>query len=63
MLEIYSKIDLLYFLCKAVIILSDTKLIPLEEYSPIVQGLIHSGIKKEKRVFYGVSGNGVKSYV
>ena len=46
-----------------ILILSDTKLIPLEEYSPIVQGLIQSGTKKEKRVFYGVRGNGVKSYV
>ena len=46
-----------------ILILEGDKLVPLEEYSPIVQGLIHSGIKKEKRVFYGVSGNGIKSYV
>ena len=46
-----------------ILILADDKLIPLEDYSPIVKGLLHSGTKKEQRVFYGVKGNGVKSYV
>ena len=46
-----------------ILILSDGKLIPLEEFSPIVKGLLHSGMKKESRVFYGLMGNGVKRYV
>lgn len=46
-----------------ILILSDNKLVPLEEFSPIVKGLLHSGTKKEKRIFYGVKGNGVKEYV
>ena len=46
-----------------ILILSDNKLIPLEEYSPIVKGLLHSGTKKETRIFYGLKNNGVKSYV
>jgi HD superfamily phosphohydrolase len=46
-----------------ILIFEDDKLIPLEEYSPIVKGLLHSGTKKERRIFYGVKGNGVKSYV
>jgi hypothetical protein len=46
-----------------ILILDDGKLTPLEEYSPIVKGLLHSGTKKEKRIFYGIKGNGVKSYV
>ena len=46
-----------------ILILSEDKLIPLEEYSPIVKGLLHSGTKKETRIFYGESGNGVKKYV
>ena len=46
-----------------VLILSDSKLIPLEEYSPIVKGLLHSGTKKETRIFYGIVGNGEKKYV
>ena len=43
-----------------ILILSDGKLIPLEEFSPIVKGLIQSGKKKEKRIFYGKIGNGEK---
>ena len=46
-----------------ILILSENNLIPLEEFSPIVKGLLHSGIKREKRVFYGIIGNGVKKYV
>lgn len=46
-----------------ILILSDGKLIPLEEYSPIVKGLLHSGTKKETRIFYGLMGSGVKKYV
>ena len=46
-----------------ILILSEGNLIPLEEFSPIVKGLLHSGTKKEKRVFYGVIGSGVKKYV
>ena len=46
-----------------IMILSDNKLIPLEEYSPIVKGLLHSGAKKETRIFYGVLGSGVKKNV
>lgn len=46
-----------------ILILSDGKLIPLEEFSPIVKGLLHSGTKKETRIFYGVMGNGEKKYV
>ena len=46
-----------------ILIYSNNKLIPLEEYSPIVKGLIQSGLKKETRVFYGMVGKGVKRYV
>jgi HD superfamily phosphohydrolase len=46
-----------------VLILSEGKLIPLEEYSPIVKGLLHSGTKKETRIFFGQKENGVKRYV
>ena len=46
-----------------VLILSEGKLIPLEEYSPIVKGLLHSGTKKETRIFFGKKENGVKRYV
>ena len=46
-----------------ILIYSDGRLIPLEEYSPIVKGLLHSGTKKEIRIFYGLAGSGVKNYV
>jgi HD superfamily phosphohydrolase len=46
-----------------ILILSEDKLIPLEEYSPIVKGLLHSGTKKETRIFFGEAGKGVKRYV
>lgn len=46
-----------------VMILSEGKLVPLEEYSPIIKGLLHSGTKKETRIFYGSFGNGEKKYV
>ena len=46
-----------------ILIFSDGNLIPLEEYSPIVKGLLHSGTKKETRIFYGLIGSGVKKYV
>ena len=46
-----------------ILILSDNNLIPLEEYSPIVKGLLHSGAKKETRIFYGFKNGGVKKYV
>ena len=36
---------------------------PLDEFSPIVNGLLRSGYKKETRIFYGVKGRGVKEYV
>lgn len=41
----------------------DNELLSLDEYSPIVNGFLNSGIKKETRIFYGVKGNGVKKYV
>ena len=46
-----------------ILILSEGNLVPLEEYSPIVKGLLHSGAKKETRIFYGVKNGGVKKYV
>lgn len=46
-----------------VMILSENKLIPLEEFSPIIKGLLQSGSKKETRIFYGRVGNGEKKYV
>ena len=46
-----------------VLIYSEGKLIPLEEFSPIVKGLLNSGTKKETRLFYGMLGDGVKKYV
>ena len=46
-----------------VLIYSEGILIPLEEFSPIVKGLLNSGTKKETRIFYGILGNGVKKYV
>lgn len=46
-----------------VLVYSEGKLVPLEEFSPIVKGLLNSGTKKETRIFYGVLGNGVKKYV
>lgn len=46
-----------------ILIFSDDKLIPLEVFSPIVKGLLHSGTKKETRIFYGIKGSGVKEYV
>lgn len=42
---------------------SEGKLIPLDEFSPIVNGLLHSGFKKETRIFYGNKNSGVKKYV
>ncbi len=46
-----------------ILIKKDNELVPLEEFSPIVKGLLHSGTKKETRIFYGIKNNGVKSYV
>lgn len=42
---------------------NDSYLMSLDEYSPIVKGLLHSGYKKETRVFYGIKSRGVKKYV
>ena len=46
-----------------ILIKKDNELVPLEEFSPIVKGLLHSGTKKETRIFYGIKDNGVKKYV
>lgn len=45
------------------IYVNDDYLMPLDEFSPIVNGLLHSGYKKEIRIFYGINGTGVKRYV
>lgn len=46
-----------------ILIKKDNELVPLEEFSPIVKGFLHSGTKKETRIFYGIKDNGVKRYV
>ena len=46
-----------------ILILSDDELVPLEKYSPIVKGLLQSGLKKETRIFFREKGRGVKKYV
>ena len=43
--------------------LNGNHLMPLDEFSPIVNGLLHSGYKKETRIFYGIKDSGVKRYV
>jgi HD superfamily phosphohydrolase len=42
---------------------NDSYLMSLDEYSPIVKGLIHSGYKQETRIFFGKKDEGVKKYV
>lgn len=42
---------------------NDNYLMSLDEYSPIVKGLIHSGYKQETRIFFGKKDEGVKKYV
>jgi HD superfamily phosphohydrolase len=46
-----------------IFVLKEQELIPLDEFSPIVEGLLHSGFKKEVRIFYGLFNEGVKKYV
>lgn len=43
-----------------ILILSDENIIPLDEFSPIVKGLLENGSKREKRVFYGKKSGGIK---
>ena len=43
-----------------ILILSDENIVPWDEFSPIVKGLLENGSKREKRVFYGKKSGGIK---